>query len=93
MAMAELLKEMRKGLTVHGFRSSFRDWVAERTNFPREIAEAALAHVVKDKTEASYQRGDLLQKRSRLMRDWAVYCSVPAPAAGEITPIRGATRA
>ena len=57
----------RHGYTVHGFRSSFRDWCAEQTNYPRELAEAALAHVLKDKTEAAYQRGDLLEKRRRLM--------------------------
>jgi integrase len=78
MSMLELLRGMRPGLTVHGFRSSFRDWAAEQTNFPREIAEAALAHVVKDKTEKAYQRGDLLQKRRRLMAAWASYLDKPA---------------
>ena len=93
-AMSELLKGMvGNKFTVHGFRSAFRDRAAEQTNYPREIAEAALAHVLQDKTEAAYQRGDLLEKRRRLMRDWAVYCSVPAPAASEIMPIRGAARA
>lgn len=79
MAMLELLRGMEgtEGLTVHGFRSSFRDWAAERTNYPRELAEAALAHVLKDKTEAAYQRGDMLDKRCRLMRDWARYCEAP----------------
>jgi integrase len=62
------------GATVHGFRSTFRDWCAETTNYPRELAEAALAHVLKDKTEAAYQRGDLLEKRRRLMADWARFC-------------------
>lgn len=73
MAMLELLQGMQgtEGLTVHGFRSTFRDWAAERSTFPREIAEAALAHVLKDKTEAAYQRGDLLEKRSKLMVAWA----------------------
>jgi integrase len=79
MAMLELLKEMRPGLTVHGFRSTFRTWAAERTNYAREIAEAALAHVIGDKTEAAYQRGDALEKRRRLMTAWAEYCaSTPA---------------
>lgn len=63
----------RSDLTVHGFRSSFRDWCAEKTSFPRELAEAALAHVVKDKTEAAYQRGDMLEKRMELMIGWAEY--------------------
>ncbi|MER9554671.1 integrase arm-type DNA-binding domain-containing protein [Mesorhizobium sp. M0323] len=76
MAMLELLRGMEgmEGLTVHGFRSTFRDWAAERSNFPREIAEAALAHVLSDKTEAAYQRGDMLEKRRRLMTAWAGYC-------------------
>ena len=95
MAMAELLKGMNgNGYTVHGFRSTFRDWTAEQTNYPREIAEAALAHVLKDKTEAAYQRGDLLEKRARLMRDWAAFCSRPPLArtigSDAVTPIRGA---
>jgi len=55
------------GATVHGFRSTFRDWCAERTNHPRELAGAALAHVLSDKTEAAYQRGDLLERRRKLM--------------------------
>lgn len=63
------------GLTVHGFRSSFRDWAAEQTNHPREIAEAALAHTLRDKTEAAYQRGDMLERRRTLMQDWADYCA------------------
>ena len=75
MAMTALLRRLGRGdLTVHGFRSSFRDWAAEATNHPREIAEAALAHTLKDKTEASYQRGDLLDKRRVMMADWAEYC-------------------
>ncbi len=75
MAGLKLLERMGFGdFTVHGFRSTFRDWAAETTNFPREIAEAALAHVLKDKTEAAYQRGDLLEKRAKLMQAWADYC-------------------
>ena len=73
-AMHELLKGMRPGLTVHGFRSSFRDFAAERTNFPREIAEAALAHVLGDKTEAAYLRSDTLEKRRALMEAWSRFC-------------------
>lgn len=64
--MDNLLERMGRGdITVHGFRSSFRDWAAERTSFPREVAEAALAHVVGDKTEAAYRRGDTCQRRPR----------------------------
>lgn len=65
----------RDGLTVHGFRSTFRDWAAEQSSCPREVAEAALAHALKDKTEAAYQRGDLLEKRRELMVAWADHCA------------------
>ena len=65
---------------VHGFRSTFRDWAAEQTTFPSEIAEAALAHAKGDKTEASYQRGDFFDKRRKLMDAWAAYCTKPADA-------------
>ena len=64
--------------TVHGFRSAFRDWTGERTNFPREIAEAALAHVVGDATERAYRRGDALEKRRALMEAWAKFCEPSA---------------
>ncbi|MDP1649589.1 MAG: integrase arm-type DNA-binding domain-containing protein [Rubrivivax sp.] len=85
MAGLMLLKRMgRADLTVHGFRSSFRDWAAEQTNFPREIAEAALAHTVESKVEAAYQRGDLLLKRSKLMQAWADYCARPVAAANVV---------
>jgi integrase len=73
--MMSVLKRMgRDDLTVHGFRSTFRDWAAEQTSYPNEVCEMALAHVVGDKTEAAYRRGDLLKKRERLMVDWAAYC-------------------
>ena len=76
MAMLELLKRMGRGdLTVHGFRSSFRDWTAERTNYPREVCETALAHTVSNQVEAAYRRGDLFNKRAELMRDWAKHCN------------------
>jgi integrase len=74
-ACLKLLRDMGHGnITTHGFRSTFRDWCAEQTKFPREIAEAALAHVLEDKTEAAYQRGDLLKRRAELMNAWATYC-------------------
>jgi integrase len=76
------------GATVHGFRSSFRDWAAERTNFPREVAEMALAHAIPNAVEAAYRRGDLFEKRRRLMDSWADYCAKPA-ASGKVLPIRG----
>lgn len=76
MAMAELLKEMGRGdITVHGFRSTFRDWAAEQTNFPNHVVEMALAHVVGDKVEAAYRRGELLEKRRELMEAWVRYCN------------------
>ncbi len=76
------------GATPHGFRSTFREWCAEMTNYPRELAEAALAHALRDKVEAAYQRGDLLEKRRRLMTDWAKFCARPM-VAGEVVPLRG----
>jgi integrase len=74
MAMLKLLKELRPALTVHGFRSTFRDWTSEQTSYPRDVAEMALAHTIQDKSEAAYRRGDLLLKRRRLMDDWAAFC-------------------
>lgn len=75
MALTSVLKRMeRKDLTQHGFRSTFRDWAGETTSYPREVIEHALAHQLKDKAEAAYQRGDLLAKRALLMADWACYC-------------------
>lgn len=79
MAMDMLLRRMKVDFTVHGFRSSFRDWAGEETSFPREIAEAALAHVVGDETERAYRRGDALEKRRKLMVAWANYCEPRKP--------------
>ncbi len=62
-------------ITVHGFRSAFRDWAGEQTSFQRETIEAALAHVVGDKTEAAYARGTLFEKREKLMAAWGAYCA------------------
>ena len=77
MAMLVFLQRRlgRPDLTVHGFRSTFRDWAAERTNFPNEVAEAALAHAISDKVEAAYRRGDLFEKRVQLMNAWARFCT------------------
>jgi len=75
MAMLELLRGMRPGLTVHGFRSSFRDWAAEATSYPAEVVEMALAHTIQNQVEAAYRRGDLLDKRRGLMQAWAEYLS------------------
>jgi integrase len=72
--------------TVHGFRSSFRDWAGNVSNFPREVVETALAHVIGDKAEQAYRRGDALEKRRKLMDAWAAYCS--APKAGNVVSFR-----
>jgi integrase len=74
MTMRKVLDRAKEPFTVHGFRSSFRDWVAEQTSFPREVAEAALAHANPNEVEAAYQRGTLLDKRRGLMRAWGFYC-------------------
>jgi integrase len=82
MAMLAVLRRMRReDLTVHGFRSSFRDWAAETTSYQREVLEAALAHTIDSKVEAAYRRGDLFEKRRRLMHDWGAYCGRTEPAA------------
>ena len=75
MAMAMLLRRLGHGkFTVHGFRSTFRNWAADKTTYPREVCEHALAHQLPNKVEAAYLRSDLLEKRRALMHDWAVYC-------------------
>ena len=75
MTLTKLLRDLNLDVTAHGFRSSFRDWVSEKSHFSGELAEAALAHAVKDKTEAAYRRGDLLEKRHKLMDAWGAYCA------------------
>ena len=80
------------GITVHGFRSAFRDWAAERTSFPRELAEKALAHAVRNKVEAAYQRGDLFDKRRKLMDAWALYCRSAVSAKSNVTSIHRTAR-
>jgi integrase len=93
MAFLQLLKRMDHGdLTAHGFRSTFRDWAAERTNYPNEVAEMALAHTINDKAERAYRRGELIDKRRRLMQDWAKFCSkVPIDKDnGKVVPLRKA---
>ena len=90
-ALLMLLRRMGRGdLTAHGFRSTFRDWAAERTNYPREVCEQALAHAIGDKVEAAYRRGDLFEKRRRLMQAWAKWCSSPQPA-GEVVALANRT--
>ena len=83
MSMLKLLERMDYGnLTAHGFRSTFRDWAAERTNFMNEVVEMALAHTIASKAEAAYRRGDLFEKRRTLMEVWAEACMEPMPSAG-----------
>lgn len=74
MTLTKVLRDLKQPFTAHGFRSSFRDWVSEETDFPGDVAEAALAHMVSNKTEAAYRRGKLLDKRRRLMDAWGSYC-------------------
>jgi integrase len=88
MAMLQLLRGMRPGLTVHGFRSTFMDWAHERTSYPNHVVEMALAHAVGDKVEAAYRRGDLFEKRRRLMAEWDRYCARPLPASATVTALR-----
>src|SRR5262249_25892352 len=91
-ALPAVLKRIRSDLTVHGFRSSFRDWCDEQTSYPHHIAEQALAHAVGSAVERAYRRSDLFEKRRRLMEAWGRYCSQPA-SAGEVVSLRGASDA
>jgi integrase len=89
MAFLMLMRRMgRDDLTAHGFRSTFRDWAAERTNFPAEVAETALAHTVSDKTIAAYNRSDLFERRRRLMQQWATFCATPQEKRGNVAVLR-----
>ena len=90
MAMAMLMSRMKVDATVHGFRSGFRDWAAECTGYAHEVAEMALAHTIENKVERAYRRGDLFDKRRRLMDDWATHCASDGAAGAKVTPIRGA---
>ncbi|WP_263588636.1 tyrosine-type recombinase/integrase [Sphingopyxis sp. GC21] len=90
MAMGMLMRRMKVDATVHGFRSGFRDWAAECTGYAHEVAEMALAHTIENKVERAYRRGDLFDKRRRLMDDWATYCASDGAAGAKVTPIRKA---
>jgi integrase len=93
MAMLMLLRRMgRADLTAHGFRSTFRDWCAEATGYPHEMAEIALAHTVGDKVEAAYRRGDMIEKRRRMMDDWAEFCARQAPISGDVIALNAAPK-
>jgi integrase len=88
----DLVKQGGGEITVHGFRSSFRDWAAERTNFPREVAEMALAHAIPNAVEAAYRRGDLFEKRRRLMEAWAEFCAKQSGESATVVPIKKSAR-
>lgn len=90
MAMGMLMRRMKVDATVHGFRSGFRDWAAECTGYAHEVAEMALAHTIENKVERAYRRGDLFDKRRRLMDDWSTYCASDGTAGATVTPIRKA---
>ena len=88
MVLLMLLRRMKRDdLTAHGFRSSFSDWAAERTAYPREVVEMALAHAIGNKVEAAYRRGDLFEKRRQLMETWGRFCTAPATS-GDVVPMR-----
>lgn len=88
MGMATVLSRMGCGVTVHGFRSTFMDWAHEQTAFAKVVIDMALAHAVGDKVEAAYRRGDLIEKRRRLMAAWATYCASTPTTTGEVIPLR-----
>jgi integrase len=75
--MRKLLARMNSAITVHGFRSTFRDWSAEKTDYANQVCEMALAHAIKNKDERAYRRGPLFDKRVDLMSDWATFCYAP----------------
>ena len=89
--LIKVLNSLRRGMTTHGFRSTFRDWAAEQTSYPNELCEIALAHAVSDKTEAAYRRGDMMEKRRRLMADWARFCEAPPAERDNVVAIGART--
>jgi len=87
-ALGKILRDLGLSVTAHGFRSSFRDWAAESTTFPNHVCEQALAHAIGDKVEAAYRRGDLFEKRRKLMTAWSTYCTTPTAKSSTVVPIR-----
>ena len=87
-AMLDVVYQMRPGTSVHGLRSMFRDWCAERTNYPNHVVEMALAHSIGSAVEKAYRRGDLFEKRRRLMEDWNRFLTTPIPAGTAVIPLR-----
>lgn len=88
MTLTKIMRDMGQEAVPHGFRSTFRDWASERTNYPREVAEMALAHAIGDKVEAAYRRGELFEKRKRMMADWAAFCERPPAKGGAVVPMK-----
>jgi len=88
MTLSAVVRRMKVIAVPHGFRSTFRDWASERTNYPRDVAEMALAHAIGDRVEAAYRRGDLFEKRRRLMAEWATFCARTHTSGGGVTVIR-----
>lgn len=88
MTLSAVMRRMKVDAVPHGFRSTFRDWAAERTGYPAEMAEMALAHTISDKVEAAYRRGDLFDKRRRMMDQWAQFLAKPASAEGKVVAIQ-----
>lgn len=87
MSMTAILRRLKVAAVPHGFRSTFRDWAAERTHYPHEVAEMALAHAIASKVEAAYRRGDLFDKRRQIMNDWAAFCARPVDTKGAVVPM------
>jgi len=92
MTLTGVMRRMGVEAVPHGFRSTFRDWASERTNFPRDVAEMALAHTIESKVEAAYRRGDLFDKRVQMMSAWAKFCEGPASAGGSVVAFEQAAR-
>ena len=88
MTLLAVLRRMTVDAVPHGFRSTFRDWCSERTNYPRDAAEMALAHTIGDKVEAAYRRGDLFEKRRRMMTDWAGFCARVVAESDNVVPMQ-----
>jgi integrase len=92
LAMLKLLGRMeRRDITVHGFRSTFRDWAGDQTAYPKDVAEMALGHAIANQAEAAYRRGDMLERRRRLMDEWAMFCGTVAKG-GKVVPINRAVQ-
>lgn len=92
MTMTQIVRRMDYDVNVHGFRATLRTWAGERTNFAREVCEAALAHSIGNKVEQSYNRGDLFMKRMALMRQWAEFCNTPSASPGAVLPMLAADK-